>query len=165
MTDDRTFARAAPAARDPGGDGGTRGDEVPAPHDTMRCTGQSDRRLLVEYRCTNPAACLLARVYATPRGMFVHQPAYIVSAAVAAERGIGWGGRLRPEAAYLMPDRTLEVPLVCDHRRGALGVTDVLEDVSLARRTGRPTGRRISSDGSGRRPSRPVPSEQAGDDG
>lgn len=150
MTDDRTTAQAAPAFRDPSRDGGIRGEQFLALHDTVRNSGQLDRYLLVEYRCTNPAACLLARVYATPRGMFVHQPAYVVSATVAAERGIEWGKRLRPEAAYLMPDRTLTLPLACDHGRGPMGVTEVLEDVSLARRTGRSTGRRVGSDGSRR---------------
>ena len=60
MTDDQLLARAlrgsGAAARIPGG-------QVLALYHRLHAAGQLSTCLIVEYRCTHPAACVLARVF------------------------------------------------------------------------------------------------------
>ncbi len=136
MTDEQlaTALRGSSAARVPGG-------QVLALYERLRAAGQLGRHLVVEYRCTDQAACVLARVFTTPAGTFIHKPAY--RAAVAATAGGTPGPRGWPETAYLLPVFPIAVSLGCDHVRARCDADAVRADIALAHRRGSPTGRRV----------------------
>jgi len=53
--------------------------------------GQLSRYLVVEYRCADPAGCVLARVFTTPSGSFVHKPAHTYTSSAGAANGLALG--------------------------------------------------------------------------
>lgn len=143
MTDDQLVARAlrgSSAARVPGG-------QVLALYERLRAAGQLGRYLVVEYRCTDTAACVLARVFTTPTGTFIRKPAY--RPATAGTAGGTPGPRGWPETAYLLPMFPIAVSLGCDHVRARCDADAVRADIALAHRRGSPTGRRVSGSLSG----------------
>jgi len=96
----------------------------------------------VEYRCAHPAACVLARVFTTPTGTFIHKPAY--RAAPTAPSSATPGPPDRPETAYLLSTFPIAVSLGCDHVQARWHADAVRADIALAHRRGSATGRRIS---------------------
>jgi len=137
LTDDQLVAalRGSSASRVPGG-------QVLALYERLRAAGQLGRHLVVEYRCTDQAACVLARVFTTPAGTFIHKPAY--RSATAGTAGGASGPRGWPETAYLLPTFPIAVSLGCDHVRARCDADAVRADIGLAHRRGSPTGRRVS---------------------
>jgi hypothetical protein len=142
VTDEQlaTALRGSSAARVPGG-------QVLALYERLRAAGQLGRHLVVEYRCADTAACVLARVFTTPAGTFIHKPA--CGAAVAGTVDGASGPRGWPETAYLLPEFPIAVSLGCDHVRARCDADAVRADIALAHRRGSPTGRRISGSRSG----------------
>lgn len=128
---DPLFARAVRgscgAARIPDG-------QVLSQYHRLRQAGQLPRHLVVEYRCAEPAGCVLARLFITPSGTFVHKP--------AGRAAVGYG--VRPETAYSLPTPPGSVVLSCGHLHVRRDVDAVLGDIALAHRRGCPTGRRIA---------------------
>jgi hypothetical protein len=118
-----------------------------AQYQRLRQAGLLSRYLVVEYRCADPAACVLARVFTTPSGTFVHQPTHTyTSPAVSVETAMraAAGHRTRTETAFPLPTPPVTVVLSCDHVYVRRDVDAVLVDIALAHRRGCPTGRRIA---------------------
>jgi len=82
----------------------------------MRTAGQLRRYLLVEYRCVHRAACLLARVHATPHGFMLYRAAHTFSTTTTTPP-MPLAGKSRAETAELLPDPPCSVHLGCDHGR------------------------------------------------
>lgn len=113
-----------------------------AQYKQLRQAGQLSRYLVVEYRCADPAGCVLARVFTTPSGTFVHKPPHTYTSSAGAMRAAA-GYRARTESAYPLPAPPLAVVLTCDHVYARRDVDVVLVDIALAHRRGCPTGRWI----------------------
>ncbi len=107
--------------------------------------GELSHYLVVEYRCAASAGCVLARVFTTPSGTFVHKPAHTYTHSAGAAVRAAAGYRTRTESAYPLPAPSLSVVLTCDHAYVRRDVEAVLVDISLAHRRGGPTGRRIGA--------------------
>lgn len=155
MTDDQLVARAMRGSR--------RSARVPAGqalglYKRLRAGGELARHLVVEYRCADPAGCLLARVFTTREGTFVHKPAYrptsgplehtpaiLVDGTSDVDGASGDVGVVcaRPESAYMLPSFPIALLLGCDHVRVRCDAVEVRADLALAYRRGSPTGRRI----------------------
>jgi hypothetical protein len=123
-----------------------RSEECLALYRLLRAQGELRRQTLVEYRCASGRGCLLARVFNTPRGPFVFQPAYRYSQA-AADRRTRSGQREWPERASELPQPPLAIHTICDHTHGGLDASTVWDDLETVLRTParRPTRRRVRS--------------------
>ncbi len=132
MSDDQLVARTLRGSRAMV----MRGSEILALYARLRDSGQLARHLVVEYRCADPAACVLARVFTTPSGTFVHKPDYTygpVSAVVGT----------RAETASMLMAPLSALPVACGHVRTLVQAPALAADIALAHRRGSATGRRI----------------------
>lgn len=105
-------------------------DRARAFHDFLTAKGNEDaerRYLRVRYHCRDRRACTLAKVYASPDGLVVHQPAYKLSPRVNAastneagrEKNTTDGDR-RWKAQTFPLSQALNLSLNCPHVVGHL---------------------------------------------